>query len=80
MITLGQLTGFVRGDPCTGKKQFDTYAAAEREIGKLISKNAHRPHLGVLTAYLCGECRHYHLGHIPPEEKGAKGWTRHRRR
>lgn len=66
MITLGNLTGFGRRyvrDGCTGKRAFDTYAAAEYEIGKLIRKNAHRPELGVLAPYQCGACHAFHLGH-----------------
>jgi len=66
MITLGNLTGFLRStlrDGCTGKKAFATYASAEVEIGNLIRKHAHRPELGQLHPYLCPRCRAYHLGH-----------------
>ena len=66
-ITLGNLTGFGRRfvrDGCTGKKRFDSYAAAEKEIGVLIAKGAHRPELGTFAPYACGRCHAFHLGHF----------------
>ena len=66
MISLGQLTGLGRKhirDGCTGKLQFDSYAEAEREIGNLIRKKAHRPELGNLAPYACPYCHTFHLGH-----------------
>jgi hypothetical protein len=66
MITIANLTGFCRKvvrDGCTGKVRFDSYAAAEAEIGRLIRKNAHRPELGTIAPYSCGQCHSFHLGH-----------------
>jgi hypothetical protein len=67
MITLGNLTGFGRAvvrDGCTGKRGFASYAEAEREIGRLIRKHAHRPEQGTLAPYVCPWCRQVHLGHF----------------
>lgn len=64
MITLGNLTGFARGSRCVGKREFASYAEAEREIGRLLRKNASKPERGQLCPYLCDECAKYHLGHF----------------
>lgn len=58
-----------RGSSCEGKKPFDTYATAEREIGALIHVGAHRPEQGVLNPYFCHQCLKFHLGHLGKERK-----------
>lgn len=76
-VTLGEMVGWgrgsaavggraspkTRGDGCTGKRRFESYAKAEAGIGGLYQKRIARVQQGVPAPYACGYCHGWHIGH-----------------
>lgn len=76
MISMGRLTGFTSGLPCTGKKQHLTRADAETERARLRRNGAVESPGRELEVYQCWHCRLYHVGHTRPrmawDRKGGR--------